>query len=148
HPDFYQMTIWQNFYLKLGLEVTTIIAILLLAIFSSIFQKKNKLNFLIIQILLILGIAAYHLGLLLLYWFSFSGAEAMGTASMERYIDIYLIAWLFLNSSIFMYLLYQQEWIVKIRKNLFFKIIQVILSIILIAVLIIISHTHFYKLQN
>lgn len=55
--------------------------------------KKQNMSFFLIHIVLFLGLIGYISGLLLMYLFSFGAYEAIKHASMQRYLDIYYLAW-------------------------------------------------------
>lgn len=57
------------------------------------FRQDRKSELVIVNMLLLFGLAAYVFGLLLLYLFSFGTYEGLIHASMDRYLRIYYIVW-------------------------------------------------------
>lgn len=79
---------------KIGLKYFEIIILFVIALYlvgkNIDILNKNKKRYIISQAILIAGFLIYTAGLLVLYLFRFSAAEAVGLAEIERYLAIYM----------------------------------------------------------
>lgn len=66
---------------------------------------KDKAGAILVLSGLVLGLLTYMLGLLLLYFFSFGEFEAVRLASFDRYIAIYILAWMLVIMALFLQML-------------------------------------------
>ena len=93
---------------NLGIQITftclTLITITALCIISSIAIRKcniNKKNAKITEIVMIAVLVIYVIGMCVIYMYKFSEDEALGLASLDRYLGIvYLASWFYISASV------------------------------------------------
>ncbi len=86
-------TIIANYTHALTPAFICVFAIMMLNAVAFYFSKGNKTTIAIVRAILLLGFIAYAFALLLMYLFSFSAYEGIIHASMNRYLNIYFVAW-------------------------------------------------------
>lgn len=95
HPNFDEKLTLQSFFHEefiLSPHYAFILMLIMTGLILS-HEKKLRCRLIIANALLLTGFLIYNFCLLILYFYTFTGFEGQHVASMNRYLDVYAMAW-------------------------------------------------------